>query len=116
MSRPLGVLVALLSTALAGVSPAAVQLTSCALSGEFVASATLSSPPGPGQVGGTFVFTPPAGCQPGSAGIVAIEVLLKGVSSPYQVVRVAMPVTSITIGGGLALPGCGRRWAASMRS
>ncbi|MEZ5289479.1 MAG: hypothetical protein R2745_00210 [Vicinamibacterales bacterium] len=75
----------------------------CAVAGEYVLSASVAGAPGPGQVSGTLVFTPPEACG-SAAGTVAVDVQLvttAGVVTPY---RADWPYTvvgtSVVIGGG----------------
>ncbi|MEZ5285806.1 MAG: hypothetical protein R2712_13570 [Vicinamibacterales bacterium] len=88
---------------------AEAQLTACAVSGEYVLSATLGSAPGPGQVGGTFVFTPPASCDPGATGTVTIDVAIQsatGARRLYQSTDVyQVDDAVVTIGNGLIYAG-----------
>lgn len=66
---------------------ASAQLTTCALSGEYVVAGALVSSPGPAQLSGTFTFTPPASCTAGAVGAVSIALAL---TSPSGVAPVAL--------------------------
>ena len=86
-------IVFLAATAMAAtVEPVSAQTSTCVVSGEYVFAATLLSSPGPAPTTGVFVFTPAAGCQPGAAGSVLINVVIATPigAVPYQT---AMPYT-----------------------
>lgn len=55
---------------------AAAQLTTCAVSGEYVVAGALVSAPGPAQLSGTFTFTPPGACTAGAVGAVTVALSL----------------------------------------
>lgn len=86
-----------------GMSPAVAeaQLTTCAVSGDYVLSGALTSAPGPAQLSGTFTFAPPASCTAGALGTVNIVLTL---TTPGGVVPVAFAdsyqVTGTTVGFG----------------
>lgn len=109
---------------------AEAQLTTCAVSGDYVLSGSLLSPPGPAQLSGVFTFAPPASCTPGALGTVNVAITLAtaGGAAPvafadsYQVAGTtvgfgtgifagsvagvasnAAGVITLTGGGGLAL-------------
>jgi len=90
-------------------SPADAQLTTCAVSGEYVIGATMLSSPGPGQIGGTFVFTPPATCVAGATGSVTLSVYLTTPTSPTTILQATEPYELIgdrvMIGNGLLIAG-----------
>lgn len=82
---------ALFAAMLAGTPMAHAQGTICGVSGEYLLAATLLSEPGPGQIGGTLVFTPPASCDPVDAGTVAIDVTVTTPSGVREVHRSVEP-------------------------
>ena len=109
MSVRVGCRVAATIALLAAALPADAQVTTCAISGEFVLAATLVSPPGPGQVGGSLVFVPPPSCVPGAIGSVTINVRLTTPGNPTQILQTTEPYrldgTVVTIGNGLLYTG-----------
>lgn len=64
---------------------ASAQLTTCALSGEYVVAGAVESSPGPAQLSGTFTFVPGT-CAPGAPGVVTVALTL---STPTGAVPVA---------------------------
>ncbi|MGE0812463.1 MAG: hypothetical protein AB7O28_01885 [Vicinamibacterales bacterium] len=78
------------------------QPGACGVAGEYVLAASVAGAPGPGQISGTLVFTPPEACT--SAGTVAVDVQLvttAGVVVPYRADwPYAVTGTSVVIGGG----------------
>ena len=87
---------------LAGVvmpSVAAAQLTTCAVSGEYVVAGAVESSPGPAQLSGTFTFMPPGTCAPGAPGVVTVALML---STPRGIVPVAFTDTSQVTGATVA--------------
>ena len=66
------------------------QLTTCAVSGEYVVAGAVESSPGPAQLSGTFTFAPPGTCAPGVPGVVTVALTL---STPTGAVPVAFTDT-----------------------
>lgn len=68
---------AVVAASLAAPTTAAAQLTSCAISGEFVLAGTYLVGP-PAQLGGIATFTPPDTCTAGAAGTVVLTGTIAG--------------------------------------
>jgi len=83
-------------------SVAVAQLTTCAVSGEYVVNGSVESSPGPAQLSGTFTFAPPGTCAPGVPGVVTVALTL---STPTGAVPVAFTdtyqVTGATVAFGM---------------
>ena len=98
-----------LAAVFGAAQPVFAQVSTCDVSGEYLLAATLLSSPGPAQAGGTFIFTPPAGCGPGMAGTVAIDVAIRtgnGVQQVYQSTEsYRVDGAVMTIGNGLIYAG-----------
>lgn len=89
--------------------PAHAQLSICAVSGEYLFAGTILSTPGPGQLGGTLVFTPPSGCAAGSTGSVIVDVNLATPNGLRLLYRFAdtyrLEGTVVTVGNGFMVLG-----------
>lgn len=85
--------------------PALAQLTTCAVNGEYVVSASLYNAFGPHQLGGTLVFTPPEVCAAGASGSVAIDVVYTPAAGDR--VRTFRTVVPYRLDGGVVLIGDG---------
>ncbi|MCC7125222.1 MAG: collagen-like protein [Acidobacteria bacterium] len=72
----------------------AQEHTLCGVRGTYLLSGTRLSAPGPAQVGGTLVFTPPEPCAPGIAGAVAIDLVLVSPDGRREVYRATEPVVA----------------------
>lgn len=102
-------LAALLATAasLTLPTPAAAQLTSCAVNGAYLFSGTLNTGGADAFMAGVFTFTPPASCTAGAAGSVAISVVFSApgtANSPYSITLPYVASDSaVQIGPGLLL-------------
>ncbi|MEP7117932.1 MAG: hypothetical protein ABI880_10140, partial [Acidobacteriota bacterium] len=86
------------------------QLTTCAMTGEYVLAASGSDNGVPGQLGGTLVFTPPATCAVNAVGVVAISVsVTSGAGAASWVYQTSLPYrfdgTLLHIGEGSAVAG-----------
>ncbi|MEZ5288270.1 MAG: hypothetical protein R2712_26410 [Vicinamibacterales bacterium] len=92
---------------LATAVPARAQLNACAISGDYLFTATLLSPPGPAQVGGTFTFTPPGTCVDGAVGQVALNLTIGTAAGPSSIYQAVLPYvvqgSAVNIGGGFLL-------------
>ncbi len=78
---------------------ASAQLTTCAVSGEYVVAGAVESSPGPAQLSGTFTFVPPGTCAPGVPGVVTVALTL---STPTGAVPVAFTDTYEVAGTAVA--------------
>lgn len=95
-AHPAAMLLAVVGSILTVAVPARAQLTSCAIAGDYVLSGSVQSAPGPGQVGGFAVFTPPSPCEPGAAGTLAMTLTL--VATDGRVVPLALSTTYVVSG------------------
>ena len=85
-------------------APAAYAQTTCAVTGEYVVSASLQSLPGPAPVTGTFTFTPAAGCQAGAVGSVLVDLNIASAAGlvPYQAtLPYTVQGTVVSLGGAI---------------
>lgn len=104
-----GLLAAVLATAasLTLATPAAAQLTSCAVSGPYLFSGTMNTGGADAYLAGVFTFTPPASCTPGAAGSVAISVVFSTPGSANVPYGITLPYiasdSTVQIGPGFLL-------------
>lgn len=100
---------ALTGLTLGTATPARAQSTACAVSGEYLLAASALNGGILSQLGGTLIFSPPAGCAANAAGTVAIDVSSGRGGGPYQVFRGTMPYRVagglVNIGDGLVVGG-----------
>ncbi len=93
----------------AAAAPAEAQLTTCAVSGAYVLSGAMLSTPGPGQLGGTFTFTPPGTCAAGGLGSVAIDLTLATTAGTAAPLHYTLPYRldgeTVSIGPGILTAG-----------
>lgn len=104
-----GLLATMLATAssLALATPAAAQLTSCAVTGPYLFSGTMNTGGPDTYLAGVFTFTPPASCTGGTSGSVAISVVFSTPGSANAPYSITLPYVAndntVQIGPGFLL-------------
>jgi len=101
---------AVTALAMCGAAASAqAQETACLLSGEYVIAAAVDEATGSAQMGGTLLFTPPAGCAPGVPGSVTLDILWQPRVGPARTYQAAVPYTVsgslLNIGPNLVIGG-----------